>query len=122
MAHVALELPASVEAPARARAAVRDISSALTEVDRWRAQLIVTELVTNAVLHGPGGPVVVDLECGGSGVRGQVRDPGPGIRHAQARGGLSESGRGLDLVDQLSDGWGLAGDRSQVWFEVTARA
>jgi anti-sigma regulatory factor (Ser/Thr protein kinase) len=90
----------------------------------WRAQLIVTELVTNAVVHGPGGPVSLALDTGGKGVRGQVADPGPGILKKQlvSRRAVDEGGRGLFLVDALSDGWGLSEDHSRVWFEVSARA
>jgi anti-sigma regulatory factor (Ser/Thr protein kinase) len=122
---IALELPANKDAPARARQAVRETAGQmLGEDERWRVELIVTELVTNAVLHGPGGPVEVALDAGGSGLRGQVGDPGPGIRKQQLvrRRAIEESGRGLFLVDALSDGWGLADDRSSVWFEVAARA
>jgi anti-sigma regulatory factor (Ser/Thr protein kinase) len=122
MPHLVLELPANADAPARARAAVRDVAATLAQDDVWRAQLIVTELVTNAVKHGPGGPVQLDLEAGGDGVRGHVADPGPGIRRSRTRVDGGEGGRGLDLVDRLSDGWGLAKDRSRVWFEVAARA
>ena len=92
--------------------------------DRWRAEMIVTELVTNAVKHGPGGPVELALHAGGSGVRGEVRDPGSGIRKQQLvkRRATEEGGRGLFLVDALSDSWGLSDDRSQIWFEVATRA
>jgi anti-sigma regulatory factor (Ser/Thr protein kinase) len=125
MPQIALELPANEDAPARARQAVRDVAgTGMAADDRWRAELIVTELVTNAVLYGPGGPVQLNLDTGGSGVRGQVADPGPGIRKQQlvSRRAIDEGGRGLFLVDALSDGWGLAEDQSRVWFEVAARA
>ena len=97
---------------------------AMSADDRWRAELIVTELVTNAVEHGPGGPVSLALDTGGSGVRGQVADPGPGIRRQQLirRRVVDEGGRGLFLVDALSDGWGFSEDQSRVWFEVASRA
>lgn len=92
--------------------------------DRWRAEMIVTELVTNAVRHGPGGPVEIAIEAGGSGVRAEVADPGPGIHHHEPdpRRTTEEGGRGLFLVDALSDAWGLSDDHSRVWFEVAARA
>jgi anti-sigma regulatory factor (Ser/Thr protein kinase) len=125
MSQIGLELPANEDAPARARQAVREIAgSALRDDDRWRAELIVTELVTNAVVHGPGGPVSLMLDFGGNGVRGQVADPGPGIRRHQLvrRRPTEEGGRGLFLVDALSDGWGLSEDQSRVWFEIAARA
>jgi anti-sigma regulatory factor (Ser/Thr protein kinase) len=120
-----MDLPANEDAPARARQAVREAAGdALSPDDRWRAELIVTELVTNAVEHGPGGPVSLALDTGGNGVRGQVADPGPGIQRQQlvARRPIDEGGRGLFLVDALSDGWGLSEHQSRVWFEVAARA
>jgi anti-sigma regulatory factor (Ser/Thr protein kinase) len=87
-------------------------------------EMIVTELVTNAVKHGPGGPVELAIQAGGSGMRGEVVDPGPGIDHfdLDKRRATEEGGRGLFLVDALSDSWGLSRDRSGVWFEVAPRA
>jgi anti-sigma regulatory factor (Ser/Thr protein kinase) len=122
---IALELPATEDAPARARQLVREAApQELPRDDRWRAELIVTELVTNAVRHGPGGPVQLALEGGGSAIRGQVADPGPGIRKQElvSRRAIDEGGRGLFLVDALSDSWGLSDDQSRVWFEVSAQA
>jgi anti-sigma regulatory factor (Ser/Thr protein kinase) len=125
MAQIWVDLPANEDAPARARQALREATGdAMSPDDRWRAELIVTELVTNAVEHGPGGPVSLAIDTGGNGVRGQVADPGPGIHRHQlvARRPVDEGGRGLFLVDALSDGWGLSEHQSRVWFEVAARA
>jgi anti-sigma regulatory factor (Ser/Thr protein kinase) len=123
---ISLELPATAHAPARARELVREATAdcGVAADDRWRMEMIVTELVTNAVKHGPGGPVELAIHAGGSGVRGEVADPGPGINHfdLDRRKATEEGGRGLFLVDALSDSWGLSGDRSSVWFEVVARA
>lgn len=92
--------------------------------DRWRAEMIVTELVSNAVRHGPGGPVQLAIHAGGNGMRGEVGDPGPGIQHydLDRRRATEEGGRGLFLVDALSDAWGLSRDASRVWFEIASRA
>jgi anti-sigma regulatory factor (Ser/Thr protein kinase) len=98
------------------------VARGLPEDEVWRAQLIVSELVSNAVLHGSGGPVELALQCGGEGMRGQVADPGPGIDRSRRRFPEREGGRGLDLVERLSDGWGHARDTSRVWFEVASRA
>jgi anti-sigma regulatory factor (Ser/Thr protein kinase) len=126
VASYSLELPANKHAPTRARELVREAtqSADLGDNDRWRAELIVTELVTNAVRHGPGGPVEVAIQAGGSGMRGEVKDPGPGIRHNELvrRRATEDGGRGLFLVDALSDSWGLADDSSRVWFEVAGQA
>ena len=123
MPRIALELPPNEDAPGRAREAARAVLRELSQEDRWRAELIVTELVTNAVLHGPGGPVEVQIDYGGSGVRGQVGDPGPGIERRRVRDvPRPDGGRGLTLVDMLADGWGLVADRSRVWFEIATAA
>ncbi|HYZ28202.1 MAG TPA: ATP-binding protein [Thermoleophilaceae bacterium] len=126
MTSISLELPATSHAPAAAREAVRT-AAARARVhadDRWRVEMIVTELVTNAVKHGPGGPVEIAIQAGGQGMRGEVADPGRGIhRRALLRQATTaEGGRGLFLVDALSDSWGLSDDCSRVWFEVAARA
>jgi anti-sigma regulatory factor (Ser/Thr protein kinase) len=126
VASISLELPATAHAPARAREALREavMATGVPPDDRWRAEMIVTELVTNAVRHGPGGPVELAIEAGGGGVRCEVVDPGQGIRlqALMSTDGTAEQGRGLFLVDQLSDSWGVAPDRSRVWFEVAATA
>jgi len=98
------------------------LDTCVTEDDRWRVEMIVTELVTNAVKHGPGGPVIVAIWAGGAGMRGEIADPGAGIRRTQLvrRRVTEEGGRGLFLVDALSDSWGLSDDRSRVWFEVAS--
>jgi anti-sigma regulatory factor (Ser/Thr protein kinase) len=123
---ISLELPATAYAPARARALVREAAerTGVTDDDRWRAEMIVTELVTNAVKHGPGGPVEIAISAGGNGVRGEIADPGPGINHGKLvrRRASEEGGRGLFLVDALSDSWGLADGGSRVWFEVVSSA
>jgi anti-sigma regulatory factor (Ser/Thr protein kinase) len=123
---ISLELPATLQAAARARAAVRQAAEDcdVGPDDRWRAEMIVTELVSNAVRHGPGGPLELTIHAGGSGLRGEVADPGPGIQHNELvrRRATEEGGRGLFLVDALSDSWGLSRSRSRVWFEVAAQA
>jgi anti-sigma regulatory factor (Ser/Thr protein kinase) len=126
VASLSLELPATSFAPARAREAVRQAArdANVDSDERWRVEMIVTELVTNAVKHGPGGPVELAIQAGGSGMRGEVADPGPGIQRLELdrRRATEEGGRGLFLVDALSDSWGLSDDSSRVWFEVAARA
>jgi anti-sigma regulatory factor (Ser/Thr protein kinase) len=126
VASISLELPPTPHAPARAREAVREAASGggVHPDDCWRVEMIVTELVTNAIRHGPGGPVEVALDAGGDGMRGEVADPGQGIRRTQLlqQRATEEGGRGLFLVDALSDSWGLSEDQSRVWFEVAGRA
>ncbi len=89
-------------------------------VDREIAILLVSELVTNAVLHGVS-PFELRAMQSHSGLRVEVRDhnaaAGPVLRLGD---GLAESGRGLQLVDTLADRWGWSEDGAGkvVWFEI----
>lgn len=88
--------------------------------------LLISELVTNAVVH-TGCPAVLRMLFGGagsSGAAGTVRvevadasDCPPLQRHAE---GDDTGGRGLELVDGLADRWGWLpeGTGKQIWCEV----
>ncbi|GAA2225232.1 hypothetical protein GCM10010232_07950 [Streptomyces amakusaensis] len=82
------------------------------------ADLLVTELVTNAFEHGRG-PVEVRLWCTASRFWLRV---GSGSRIEIDAGwleapdeDLTQTGRGLLLVDAFADSWGLSDDRTWVW-------
>ncbi len=85
------------------------------------ATLLVSELVTNAVVHA-GTDVDVSLDAQASGVRVSVRD---GRRatvlptHRQA-GPDDTHGRGLFMVETLAAAWGINDDQhgKVVWFDV----
>lgn len=86
--------------------------------------LLISELVTNAVVH-TGCPAVLRMLFGSAGaasgtVRVEVTDTScrpPRPRHAE---GEDTNGRGLELVDGLADRWGWQpeGAGKQVWCEV----
>lgn len=85
--------------------------------------LLISELVTNAVVH-TGCPAVLRMLFGGGGALGTVRvevadasDCPPLQRHAA---GEDTGGRGLELVDGLADRWGWLpeGAGKQIWCEV----
>ncbi|WP_432483200.1 ATP-binding protein [Kineococcus esterisolvens] len=74
---------------------------------RPQAELIVSELVTNAVLHGKP-PVRLALDCeGAEGVTISVSDGDPGTPEMRRASPGAAHGRGLQLVDVLSDEWGV---------------
>lgn len=83
------------------------------------AALVVTELVTNALLHGTA-PVVLRVERMDGGVRFAVHDTNPRlpVRPRPSTDGLT--GRGLALVAALATGWGIEPDESgkTVWAEL----
>ncbi|MEU8824375.1 ATP-binding protein [Streptomyces sp. NPDC048636] len=108
------------------RAARLFVSHTLTEwghADRLDdIQLCVSEIATNALLHGapPGRLFAVRVEADGEKVRVEIRDSGPGQPVVQAPRPGDEHGRGLLLVSELADAWGnidhVVG--KTVWFVV----
>jgi len=79
--------------------------------------LITSELVTNAMVHG-GSPVELRLERNGTRVVVEVQDDAAGgLPRARRPSDDDEHGRGLHIVEVLSDEWGIRGtDRGKcVW-------
>jgi anti-sigma regulatory factor (Ser/Thr protein kinase) len=80
---------------------------------------IVTELVNNAVAHGPGKPITVALVADAHVIRGEVADQGnpaaaiPDIKAANQKGV-----HGLALVDKLASRWEVYEGSTHVWFEL----
>ena len=119
-----LHLPTQRTAPGRARAFARQsgcADHALELLDD--ALLLISELVTNSVVHG-GPPIVLAIECDGEGLHVRVRDGAPeGPRPRQA-GPDAEDGRGMSLVDLIASTWGVDGVADghgvgkEVWFEL----
>jgi hypothetical protein len=110
----------ALDTPGRARQFVRDVLFAwdhrpLTDA----AQLVVSELVTNAVLHGGRDVVIVRLLIDGPRLRIEVSD-GNARTPPQLRASQDESSRGLHLVDAYASAWGFVptGDRKTVWCEI----
>jgi len=83
-------------------------------------ELAVSELVTNALLHGEGG-IDVTVELRGDQVRLAVEDEGFGPEPIRVRepSSTGSGGWGLRLVDGLSDSWGAhrVPGRTLVWME-----
>jgi anti-sigma regulatory factor (Ser/Thr protein kinase) len=119
-----LVLPLTAASPGAARAFAR--ASGCTEhaaeiLDD--ALLLISEVVTNAVRYGEP-PLLVALECEDGGLRVRVRDGAASVPTPRVAAPDDESGRGLDLVEQLSDAWGVEpvvdehGGGKVVWFEL----
>jgi anti-sigma regulatory factor (Ser/Thr protein kinase) len=87
---------------------------------RQQLLILVSELVSNSVIHGGAGEgdeIGVSLAWTPERLRVEVRDFGPGFGKSLA-GSLREGGWGLQLVEQLSDRWGVTRtDSTTVWFE-----
>lgn len=84
------------------------------------ACLVASELVSNALVHAPGG-CELRLRCGASALRIEVLDAGPGTPDPREASDDDEHGRGLQIVATLCFAWGVEaaeGDRKAVWGEL----
>ncbi|MFI9616182.1 ATP-binding protein [Streptomyces sp. NPDC052023] len=122
------ELAAHPGSPAQARrlTRIRLTGWAVCEDTCDTAALVVSELVTNAILHTASDVVVCELHDGADLVRIAVRDQGcaAGDPHPSAARAEEEHGRGLLLVDALAHAWGAHehGPGLLVWAELPRRA
>jgi sigma-B regulation protein RsbU (phosphoserine phosphatase) len=111
-------LPAQDRSPGSARRAVQEaLLGAGLEVLLDDALLLVSELVTNAVVHA-GTELELRIDIGPDLARIEVIDHGPGLPIRHGPDDASEFGRGIFLLDALAQEWGtrhFAGGKS-VWF------
>jgi anti-sigma regulatory factor (Ser/Thr protein kinase) len=117
------DLPMSAQAPREARAFIReqlrrDLDAACLHI----AELLVSELTTNAVLHGDA-PIAVECALGEGNAYVAVTDASARMPELPASGGASDTGRGLTLVDALAQQWGAErrNGGKAVWFQIAAR-
>jgi len=116
-----LRLGSEPDAVSRARrfavAALEDQPGALVD----DAAVIVTELLTNAVLHGEP-PVTLRVRHLASRIRVEVEDTGRKMPVTVRHSTEAMTGRGLPLVAALSATWGVDAARDggkAVWAELT---
>ncbi|WP_372352515.1 SpoIIE family protein phosphatase [Streptomyces sp. KL116D] len=106
----------------RARELVREqlLEWGLLSIERT-AELIVSELVTNAVRHARGGPVRLRLVRSGT-LLCEVEDADHTLPSLLGAGPGVEFGRGLRVVAHLAREWGTSRTATgkTVWFELTA--
>jgi anti-sigma regulatory factor (Ser/Thr protein kinase) len=116
---VSLELPRNASASRTARAAVRSRFGEQLANDRLQdLNLLITELVNNAVLYGQGA-IRFKLQLDGCVIRGEAIDDGGGFeREIRQRGVDDVGGRGLSLVEELTTDWGIHEGTTHVWFEM----
>jgi len=111
--------PTSVGA---ARRFVRDVLMSRQVADPVvdTVELLTSEVVTNAIIHGRSGPLLavqIKERC----VRVAVGDVSPDLP-VRRLGRLDDvSGRGVVIIDELASAWGVERERNgakRVWFEV----
>jgi anti-sigma regulatory factor (Ser/Thr protein kinase) len=112
-----VRLPADLSAARHARSFLRSSLCAHQTRVLDRALLLLSELAVNAVEHGAP-PVTATLDCEGvDGVRLAVHDGSATRPVLHQVGPEAESGRGVNLVQVLSEDWGVDLDASgkTVW-------
>lgn len=120
-----LELERNVEAPGIARAATTAAcqDAGIDQSACFTVVLLVSEIVTNAVLHSEGpsdSKIGLSISVGEELVRVTVTDAGEGFtprpRDPASREG---GGYGLYLLEKSASRWGVSAlDGTCVWFEV----
>jgi anti-sigma regulatory factor (Ser/Thr protein kinase) len=116
-----ITIAADRRAPSTAREWVDDVAARLDDPLRDDLRLIVSEIVTNAVKYGVGTPIHVCLHVRAPDrVRGVVIDHGPNAHQIRLRSpdALSSGGRGLRIVHELADRWGVEEGSTHVWFQL----
>ena len=116
---VQVALPRDTNSAARARRVVADLCETELDADELdRARLLVSELVTNAVLHGQG---AITLRVGLDADRRliEVIDEGSGFERVFRQNGVDQlGGWGLSIVDAGASRWGVHEGTTHVWFEI----
>ena len=116
------ELPG---APSSARVARRLVQRVLREWDLLgledQAVILANELATNALLHARGALCLELTRCAGA-VRISLFDTSPARPARRRAGPFAGSGRGLTMVADHADRWGVEGAAAPwvkvVWFEL----
>lgn len=123
MTQVVTALPSVAESVREARAMVRETGRALPRALVEDAELLVSELMSNAVQHG-GPEVRLSLATSDVSLLVMVFDSGSGVPVVRDTGPEVPSGRGLRMVQHVAAAWGVEteqdGSGKTVWFRVTA--
>ena len=113
--------------PGRIRSARDDVRAMLhdwSSTDQFEsAVLLVSELVTNVLVHTDGNATLIAKVTGMPGTRRlhvEVSDGSDDMPHRRDPGELASSGRGLFLIEELADAWGVdpKGDGKSIWFDL----
>lgn len=101
-----IELPPEASSPGAARRFVREVLAerGVGGTTLQDAELLVTELVTNAVVHAAT-PLVVELTWVDEGVRISVTDQSQRLPEQRPVTPRSIAARGLHIIQALAESW-----------------
>jgi anti-sigma regulatory factor (Ser/Thr protein kinase) len=114
-----MDLPRKRGAPALARRSLTRSFAGEVERDALRtAELLVSELVTNAVMHGRG-KITLRAQVDEDRLLVEVIDEGEGFERTVRHSDFDNvGGRGLAIVDAEASRWGIHEGTTHVWFEL----
>jgi len=115
------EIPANTAAARVAREAVTFLAEGIPQQELETARLLVTELVTNSVRHGPTGrKATVELHVGVERDLLRIEVADRSATPARRKPPTHEGGYGLALVDAMASRWdaGPQNGRNVTWFEL----
>jgi anti-sigma regulatory factor (Ser/Thr protein kinase) len=118
LTHTEVRLPEDHRSAAMAREFTRNTLTGWGHKSWQDAAQVVSELVSNVLLHAHGQPVLRLLDVRG-GVRVEVADDSPQPPTVRRTG---PGGLGMQLVERLSTAWGVSrrGRGKVVWCELPA--
>ncbi|MEV7427048.1 SpoIIE family protein phosphatase [Streptomyces sp. NPDC091212] len=115
---------AEPERIAGARRQLRQLLHDWTDAEQIdSAELMVSEMLTNVLVHTDNDALLVAEARGEPGerrLRVEVADTSDQLPHRRRPGELASSGRGLLLMEMLADAWGVdpRGEGKSIWFEL----
>jgi anti-sigma regulatory factor (Ser/Thr protein kinase) len=118
---------AEPERLAGARRQVRELLHDWADAEQVDAAvLMVSEMVTNVLMHTDGDALLVAEAAGELGARRlrvEVADASDELPHKRHPGETASSGRGVLLMEMLADTWGVdpRGEGKSIWFELGER-
>ena len=111
-----IDLPRDPTASSLARQQVTDqLAGTVDHSVMADVTLAVSELVSNALLHGSG-PIELHIEADDRSVKGEVVDAGRGLEQRIRE--LGVDGPGLRIVGRVAERWGVFQGTTHVWFEI----
>ena len=123
-AEIDLKLAPEPEVVTTARHALDQLANLLPPEKLEEVRLVVSELVTNSILHAglsPKDQISLTVAISDGAVCGRVCDPGPGFEvssEPRPRRDL-RGGWGLPIVETISDRWGVErNNHACVWFDI----
>ena len=116
MTEFTVQLPREATSARAARQLVAAHATGLSESQLADACLMVSELVTNALVHGTGA-IYIRIDASPERVMFEVGDEGAGdVAIAPVPG--ASGGWGLRVVDELAERWGSNAGSTRVWFSL----